>query len=579
MSVRTGKAAHRKGPRLRPGGVGPKAEWNHDRQCWVEAEFWFDDQAAEKAVAFFPRHLCFTKGEWAGKPFDLETWQANDIVRPLFGWKRADGTRRYRRCYVWVPRKNGKTELAAGIALLLLVGDGELGGEVYAIASHEGQARLVFGQASSMVSQSQTLGEHLVSFKSSIYCAALNAAFKPLSGKAEGKHGFSASGLIGDEIHEWVSGDLYQFLHDSEDARRQPLEFLISTAGKKGTYGEEVWDECVKILDGTYEDPETLVVIYAADPDDDWTSETVWRKANPNLGVSKKLDTMRTNARRARQLPRLENHFKNYHLNLWTEQAVRWLPIDGVDDDGNKFGWNQCLGPTGWKDLERALRGKRCFGGLDLSSVVDLSALAWWFPKQDGLPVPTVLMRFFKPKALLKDHSRRDKLPYERWEREGALIATPGNVVDYAFIQEQIYRDAEAFRIAHLENTKREADEGGLALDRWNATETAVKLQQEGLPVVLFGQGFASMNAPSKELERLVLCNGFRHGGHPVLKRHAQVVAVETNAAGDIKPVKNKSTERVDGIVSAIMALGIALKDRGDSMSLDDFLANPVMVI
>lgn len=556
--------------RVRPAGVGAKAKWSARRQRWEEGEYWFDPAAAESAVGFFEKRLVFTKGEWAGKPFKPEDWQADDILRPLFGWKRADGTRRYRRCYVWVPRKNGKTELAAGIALLLLIGDGEPGGEVYAIATNADQARIVFGQAVAMVGRSEFLmveppdGPGLQCFKSSIYCPALNAAFKPLSGKAEGKHGLSASGLIGDEIHEWSSGDLYQFVHDSEDARRQPLEFLISTAGKKGTYGEEAWDECQKIADGTLDDPETLVVIYAADPDDDWQSEAVWRKANPNLGVSKKMDTMRANARRARQLPRLENHFKNYHLNIWTEQAVRWLPINAVDDEGRQFGWDHCAGPIGWRELETRLTGLRCFGGLDLSSTTDLSALVWWFPVQEGLEIPVVLPRFFKPADLVKQHANRDKLPYQRWVEEGALTATQGNVVDYAFIREQIFRDAERYKVAHAGSYKRETHEGGLAIDRWNATETAIRLEEEGVPVVLFGQGFASMSAPAKEIERLVMANGFHHGGHPVLKRHAQVVAVREDPAGNIKPAKDKSTERVDGIVAMAMAIGIAMSNHGE---------------
>ena len=576
--------------RVRPKGVGQNAKWNRTRKRWEEGEFWFDERVADAAVGFFKTRLYFTKGEWAGRPFLLEDWQANDIIRPLFGWKRADGTRRYRRCYVWIPRKNGKTELAAGVALLMLVGDAEPGGEVYSIASHADQAKIVFNQATSMVSRSELLtaepnddgtgGAGLQCFKSSIYCPALNAAFKPLSGKAEGKHGYSASGLIGDELHEWNTGDLYQFVHDSQDARRQPLEFLISTAGKKGSYGEEVWDECQKILDGTIEDPETLVVVYAASAEDDWQSEEVWRRANPNLGVSKKLDTMRANARRARQLPRLENHFKNYHLNVWTESAVRWLPLDAVDDEGRSFGWVHCAGPIGWQDLETKLEGMRCFGGLDLSSTTDLSALAWWFPIQPGLQKPALIVRIYKPEDLLKEHSRRDKLPYQRWVDDGALTPTPGNVVDYAFIQEQIYRDAERFRVAHIGNPKREPHEGGLAIDRWNATETSVKLEQEGIPVVKFGQGFASMSSPSKELERLVIANGFHHGGHPVLKRHAQVVTVQEDAAGNMKPAKDKSTERIDAIVASIMALGIAMYDTGDEDGqLDDFLSNPVMAM
>lgn len=573
MPVRKGAVrAPRKARRKRPAGVGPKAVWNAARSVWTEGEFWFDAATADKAVAFFETNLVFTKGEWAGRPFMLEAWQADDIIRPVFGWKRADGTRRYRRVFVWVPRKNGKTELAAGVALLVLVGDGEAGGEVYSIASHEGQARLVFDQATTMAGKSDTLQQDLLCLKTSIYCPELNASFKPLSGKAEGKHGFSASGLIGDEIHEWTGGDLYQYLHDSEDARRQPLEFLISTAGKKGTYGEEVWDECQKILDGTLDDPETLVVVYAAAPEDDWTSEETWKKANPNLGVSKKLDTMRANARRARQLPRLENHFKNYHLNLWTEQAVRWLPIDAVDDEGHKFGWDHCAGPVDWKDMEARLKGKRCFGGLDLSSTTDLSALLWWFPIQEDLETPALLARFFKPADLIKQHEKRDKLPYSRWVSEGAITATPGNVIDYGFIKQRIYDDAEQFRIAHSGNMDRDQGEGGLAIDRWNATQLATELNDEGVPVVMFGQGFASMSAPSKELERLVLANGFHHGGHPVLKRHAQVVAIEgPDAADNIKPAKNKSNERVDGIVAMVMAIGLAAKDTGDDAGMDDY--------
>ncbi len=555
-----------------------EATYDAARGVWTFADYWFDERAAASAVAFFPGHLTFSKGEWAGRPFRLERWQADDIVRPLFGWKRPDGTRRYRRCYVWVPRKNGKTELAAGIALLVLLGDGEYGGEVYAIASHEGQARIVFNQAATMVAKSPTLSLDLECFKRSIYCPSLNASIIPLSGKADGKHGLSASGLIGDEIHEWPSGDLYQYIHDSEDARRQPLEFLISTAGKKGSYGEEAWDECQKILDGTIEDPETLVVCYAADPEDDWQSEDVWRKANPNLGVSKKLETMRSNARRAAQLPRLENAFKNYHLNIWTEQAVRWLPMDGVDDTGRRFGWNHCVGPTPWKDLERCLAGKRCFGGLDLSSTTDLSALVWWFPVQEGLDVPVVLPRFFKPEAYLKDHSRRDKLPYDRWAKDGALIATPGNVIDYARIRAVALRDAEQFSVAFMGAPAADPSKtGSIAYDRWNATETILMLQDEGFGMVPFGQGYASMSAPAKELERLVICNGFHHGGHPVLKRHAEVVTVAQDEAENIKPVKAKSTERIDGVVGLCEALGIAANDEG-VVDLDDFLKNGLMV-
>lgn len=577
MAVQRGPAARRR-PRTRPRAVPAAALWDAKRFVWTLDGYWYDERAADAAVSFFPEYLVLTTGEWAGRPFVLADWQEHDIVRPLFGWKRPDGTRRYRRCYVWVPRKNGKTELAAGIALLLLLGDAEEMGEVYSIATDKTQARIVFDKATAMVNKSEVLAHYLDCFEPSIYCAALNAAFKPMSGRTKGKHGFNTSGLVGDEIHEWSSGALYQFMHDSESARRQPLEFLISTAGTKGGYGEEVWAECRKILDGTTLDPETLVVIYAADEEDDWTDPKVWAKANPNLGVSKKLDVMKTECRRAQMSPRLENAFKCFQLNLWSDQAVRWLPINGVDDEGNRFGWDHCIGPVSWQALPQHLIGKRCFGGLDLSAIVDLSALVWWFPAQPGLPLPVALPRFFKPAALLREHGDRDKLPYHQWAnpKDGApaLLTTPGNVVDYEFIRRQILQDGEHFKIAHIGKIKREAHEVGLAIDRWNAVETAVKLEQEGLPVGLFGQGFASMSAPSKELERLVLCNGFHHGGHPILRRHAQVVPVERDAADNIKPAKNKATERIDGIVATVMALGIALQDQGEDGGLDDYLAS-----
>lgn len=542
---------------FRPRGVGDAAIWDAEREVWYHGEYWFDEDAAEAAVQFFPSYLRLTSGEWAGRPFELEDWQADDIIRPLFGWKRPDGTRRYRRCYVWVPRKNGKTELAAGVALLVLVGDGEEGGEVYSIASQGDQAAIVFNKATAMVGKSDALQEDLLCLKTAIYCSELNASFKPLAGSGKGKHGFAASGLIGDEIHEWTDSELYQFIHDSEGNRRQPLEFLISTAGKKGGYGAEVWDECEKICDGVLDDPSTLVVIYAADPEkDDWTKEETWYKANPNLGVSKKLDTMREDARRALQSPRLENNFKAYHLNIWTEQAVRWLPIDMADDEGNRFGWNYCVGPRTWQELEEEMAGFRCFSGIDLSSIADLTALCHWFPVQPGLDVPVVLPRFFKPEAHLVEHGKRDRLPYKEWADRKVLFATPGNVVDYAFLKSTLFADAKKFEIQNI------------AIDPFNATQTAIEIEQEGLPIERFRQGFLSMSPPSKELERLVICNGFHHGDHPLLSQHARVVAVEQDPAGNIKPTKARSTQRIDGIVAQVNAIGVAVRDLGDTGKL-----------
>lgn len=530
--------------------------------------YWFDTAAADAACGFFPHYLRLTDAEWAGRPFDLADWQRDRIVRPAFGWKRCDGTRRYRRVIVWIPRKNGKTELAAGVSLLALLGDGEMGGQGYSIAVDKNQASIVFNKAATMVGYSDPLKAHLACFKPSIYCAELNASLKPLSGKPQGKHGLSTSVLVGDEVHEWETGELYTFVHQSTGARRQPLEFLISTAGKKSGFGWELWNECQDIMSGEITDEATLVVVFAADPDDDWQDEATWRKANPNLGVSPKLEYLRAEAEKARQLPRLENDFKRYHLNLWTEQAVRWLPIDA---------WDKCglVDPTSeimrdaqrrvvndrWKALPDALTTRRCFAGLDLSTSRDLTAWVLVFPPADPGGRWIWVPRVFMPSDNVEERVKRDKAPYDRWLRDGALIATAGNVTDYAAMKAQIFADCERFKVETI------------AIDRWNATQLAIELQEEGLPVTLFGQGYASMSAPSKELERQVIGGLIDHGGHPALRWCAGNVAVETDPAENIKPTKAKSTERIDPLVAGIMGLGVAMAAE-KVPSVDDWLAS-----
>ena len=525
--------------------------------------YWYDAEAAEAAVAFFPDYLRLTDAEWAGRPFVLADWQADRIIRPAFGWKRRDGTRRYRRVIVWIPRKNGKTELAAGVSLLGLVGDGEMGGQAYSIAVDKNQASLVFNKATTMVGYSEPLRRTLECFKPSIYCAELNASFKPLSGKPTGKHGLSASVLVGDEVHEWESGDLYTFVHQSTGARRQPIEFLISTAGKKSGFGWELWNECQGILSGEIEDDSTLVVVFAAEPEDDWLDEQTWRKANPNLGVSPKLEYLREEASKARQLPRLENDFKRYHLNLWTEQAVRWLPLDAWDKCGLADAAAEPVRDAQrrivndrWQTLHEGLATRRAFGGLDLSTSRDLTAWLLVFPPLVDGGRWIWLPRVFMPEANIEERVKRDKAPYDLWIRSGALIPTPGNVTDYARMKAKIFADCETYKVE------------AIAIDRWNATQLAIELQDEALPVTLFGQGYASMSAPSKELERQVLGGLIDHGGHPALRWCAGNVAVETDPAENIKPTKQKSTERIDPLVAGIMGLGVAMASKDDGPSI-----------
>lgn len=510
---------------------------------WSDCErYWYDEAAAEAAVQFFPQHLRFTKGEWAGRPFALEQWEADDIIRPAFGWKRKDGTRRYRRVVVWVPRKNGKTELAAGVSLIALLADGEIGAEVYAIAKDEKQARIVFNAATAMASQSPTLSQHVQPLKTAIYCPELNSSFKPLTGKAAGKHGLNPHGIIGDEVHEWPDAELYTFVHQGTAARRQPIEFLISTAGVRQGYGWELWQECQQILSGERDDPETLVVIYAAGDEDDWTDPATWAKANPNLGVSVKLEYLQTECERAQESPRLENDFRRYHLNQWTEQLVRWLPMDK---------WGPVADDWAERGYEDELLGQPCFGGIDLSSTTDLSAWCLWFPPTEGRPRWRKLTRAFMPAETVPVAERRDRAPYQQWVAKGAMLTTPGNVVDYDFIGAQVMADCERFEVQKI------------GLDPFNATQFAITMQNNGVPIVFVRQGFLSLNAPTKELEKLVLSGMVEHGGHPVARWCAGNAATQMDPAGSIKPAKDKSTGRIDTIAADVNALAVWLDGQG----------------
>lgn len=503
-------------------------------------QYWFDEAAADAACQFVERHCVLTEDQWAGKPFRLEPWQRDDILRPLFGWKREDGLRRYRRCIVWVPRKNGKTELAAAIALLGLVATGITGGQVYSIASHKDQAKLVFDKAGRMVAWSPSLAKVCESFKTSIYCSQLSSAFKPLSGKPAGKHGFSSTCLIGDEVHEWPDDRLYTFVHQSSANRAEPIEFLISTAGTRKGFGWELWQHCEKVRAGIIDDPETLIVVYAADQNDDWTSPETWAKANPNLGISVRRDYLAAECQRAQENPRLENDFKRYHLGIWTEQAERWLQLER---------WQACVegdDPDAWRDLPERMIGRKCFGGLDLSSTTDTTSLCWLFPPEEPGDRWVGIWRHWIPADNMAARVRRDRVPYDNWASAGALQTTPGNVIDYAHVREAILEDATRYEVQML------------GVDPYNATQLTIELIADGLPVFKFRQGYLSMSPAAKQFDKLVMAGDLDHGSNPVVEWMAQNVAISHDAHDNIKPDKVESTERIDGIVAAVMAAGLA---------------------
>ena len=479
----------------------------------------------------FINSLKHTKGAFARQTFQLRPWQLR-IVKQLFR-KRKDGLRQYRTCLLMLPRKNGKTELAAAIALYGLLADGETGAEVYSAASDRDQAGLVFGVAAQMVKEDPALNEqcYIVESQKRIIHRASGSQYRAISAEAYSKHGFNASMVIYDELHAAPSRELYDVLSTSMGARRQPLLLAISTAGyDRHSILWELYAHAKKVQEKPTIDPSFLPILYEAPEGADWTKRRVWQKANPALGDFRSLEEMQILAARAKEIPAQENTFRRLYLNQWTEQASRWLAMPA---------WDACLAPV----PRASLAGRRCYVGMDLSTTTDLTALVAVFPDETGFDV---LAHFFVPKERIRERSHRDHVPYDEWARQGVLTATPGAVVDYDAIRAVLQGWAGEFALQMV------------AFDPWNATDLVTRLQQQdGLLCVSMRQGFASLSAPTKALEQAVLSRRLRQDGHPVLRWNVSNVAVESDPAGNLKPSKTRSTERIDGVVALIMAVDL----------------------
>lgn len=512
---------------------------------------YWDEAAAQAATSFFGTYLRHTEAEWAGRPFVLAPWQRDRIIRPVYGWKRADGTRLIRVVWIEVPKKNGKTELAAGCSLLALMGDAEFGAQVYSMALDKKQASIVFNKASVMANMSEDLKRCLEVYKTSIFCPELLARFEPLGAGANNKDGFSPSAAIGDEVHQWSDGgELANIVHQGTIARRQPLEWYITTAGVKGEgYAWEMHELAELTIAGDVIDPSFHPVIFTMPEHLDWRTEDAWRAANPNYGISVKASYMQEQAAKAARSPRAENDFKRFHLNIWTEQITRWLPMDGSEDGS---GWNDCTrdaaNPLLWQALRAECAGRQCHGGLDLALTRDLTSLCWRFPPLQPGGRATFLWRFWLPREAVRQAPLARRRRYERFAELGALTLTEGNVTDFDAVRAGILEDASLFEVLWL------------GIDRYNAAQLAVDLREkDGVPVEYFGQGYVSMSPPSKSFERMVLSAGLEHGNHPVAGWMARNAAVEQDAAANIKPTKAKAADKIDGIVAAIMAEGGAM--------------------
>lgn len=527
---------HSNGTKSKP----PKVKVFENPEVGV-SEYWYDEDAADRAVQFFAKCLTHTKGEWKGQAFILSKWQENKIIRPLFGWKRRDGTRKYRTCLIQIPRKAGKSMLAAGIASYLLFADNEPAAEVYSAAVDREQARIVFDMAKGMIDGSKPLRDRATVYKQSIVVPSTGSSYKVLSSDSNSKHGFSASGIVLDECHAMPNQELWDVLTTSTGARRQPLAVMISTAGyDKHSFFYAQYEYACKVRDGLVNDPAFLPIIYEAGKDDDWTLPATWNKAHPGLGVSVKEEYFAAECEKAKQMPSYENTFKRLLLNIWTESNTRWIPSDL---------WDTC----GGEQIE--LEGRHCYAGLDLASTTDIAALVLGFPV-DGIVYLKCF--FFVPEEGIKRRSERDHIDYATWVRQGHIIATEGAVIDYDVIRNKINELSEIYQIKEI------------AIDRWNATQISTQLSGDGFEMIGHGQGFASLSAPTKELERRILSKQINHGSNPVLAWMASNVQIEQDAAGNMKPSKSKSTCRIDGIAATLMSLSRIVVSDEDQTSVYD---------
>ena len=502
---------------------------------------YYSKEAADFAVAFI-ESLCHTKGTWAGKKFELIDWQ-EQIIRDIFGTLKSNGYRQFNTAYVEIPKKQGKSELAAAVALLLTCGDGEERAEVYGCAADRQQAAIVFDVAADMVRMCPALNKRvkiLTSQKRIVYLPT-NSFYQVLSAEAYSKHGFNIHGVVFDELHTQPNRKLFDVMtKGSGDARMQPLYFLITTAGTDiNSICYETHQKAKDILEGRKIDPTFYPVIYGADESDDWTDPKVWKKANPSLGITVGVDKVKAACESARQNPGEENAFRQLRLNQWVKQAVRWMPMEK---------WDACGSAINEDDLE----GRVCYGGLDLSSTTDITAFVLVFPPADEDDKYIVLPYFWVPEDTLDLRVRRDHVPYDLWERQGYLMTTDGNVVHYGFIENFIEDLGKRFNIREI------------AFDRWGATQMVQNLEGMGYTVVPFGQGFKDMSPPTKELMKLTLEQKIVHSGHPVLRWMMDNIFIKRDPAGNIKADKEKSTEKIDGVIATIMALDRAIRCGND---------------
>lgn len=519
----------------------------------------FDAVRAERAILFFELFLCHSKGEWAGRPFVPDPWE-QFILANLFGWIRADGTRRFREAYIEIPKKNGKSTFCAGIGLEMLVADGEPGAEVYAFATTKDQAKIIHEEAVRMWEKSESLQRRVGKFRNNLHVRSSNSKFEPLSSDEGTNDGLNPSCGLGDELHRHPTNALWNLISMSGASRRQPLMIGITTAGTdRVSFCYQQHDYAEKILNRVLENDSFFVYISAMDLDengswrDHWQEPEQWERANPSYGRSVKVDKLEEEARQAKDQPTMLNDFLRFRLNVWTQGSNRALSPEK---------WRLCTGElldgeTPQQVLERWKRelvGCRCYAGLDAATVDDVASLVLYFPKADDNPHARVIPFFFCPAEAILERSKKARVPYDVWNEQGFITMTPGQVIDYKAIRQTFLDCNEQYQILET------------GFDRYEVSQLVTQLEEDdGLTMVRVGQGFVGISAATKEFLKMVVASEFWHGGNPVLTWMADNFVTRSDPAGLIKPDKEKAREKIDGIVAFIDAIS-----RSIAQSLED---------
>jgi phage terminase large subunit-like protein len=498
---------------------------------------------AEKAIRFIERGLVHSKGRFAGQHFTLADWQ-KQIVSALFGQLNPDGTRQYRTALIELPRKNGKTQIAAAFALYLLLADGEPGAEVYSAAADKDQARLVFGEAKRMLQASPVLADRAQVYRDAIFVPETQSVYRALSSDAPTKHGLNPHGVVVDELHAHQDRELWDVLTTAQGTRTQPLTVAITTAGYDRTsVCYDLHEYARKVRAGIVHDPTFYSVYYGAPDDADWTDRAVWRGANPALGDFLSEQFLETEFRQASELPARQNAFRQLYLNQWVSQSTRWIDLALWDENATH--------PID----EAACAGRTCYGGLDLASVSDLCAWVLEFPcGEDG--AIDVLARFWVPDAQLETSPNRHL--YRQWKDDGWLLTTPGNAIDYGFIVKQVVEDARRFNLVSLNIDS-----------AFQGIQVGQQLMDHGIEVVAMNQTTQAYAAPTAECERRLKAHQIHHGGHPILRWNVDAAELTMDAEGRMKPDRKRAREhktKIDGVMAMLMALDRVMRSEGPSV-------------